>query len=505
MLAFRVSDMPLFVLARILLLERLRKSSLHYGWAGYASAALAPLILGWACLGLAAPFVKHAGSGLLEAFFIALWTVWTLFATFTGKDLSWRIHRERILALPAPGFPLLYVLTFILGFLSCPLILFLFVAQFCGFLKAGLGLRSVCAVLMGYLLFVASVRLSTSLARAVAHQFRHLPRSLQSVATLALIFITAGTLASTFHPGIRGLHPGHSFGLVLSGQQYLYPLASLASWTTLLGLVDFFVQRDLAYSGFHGPLAPRNRIMRNCSILLSHAAWPGPLFRIGILGWLRSRSALLLFVWGGAYSFLWTFYSEPDEVFHYFLFIWMNLLFHCYLRGNLLGIDRAGAWLYYMLPSRIDHALSSKSLSLSLLQGCMLLSLLVAGFLRADTLLDMDSWSRILSYAASGIIFGEICGFFFSIKYPDPIDPKSQFDGGATMGALAVPVLQILFLFLFLLISGQVRQVCISAAYWGLLLAVPSFLIAVRFAILKIWVSTAMLEDREVLLKKLTG
>jgi hypothetical protein len=213
----------------------------------------------------------------------------------------------------------------------------------------------------------------------------------------------------------------------------------------------------------------------------------------------------MLFVWGGAYSFLWTYFSKPDDAFYFFLFIWMNLLFHSYLRGNLLGTDRGGAWLYYMFPVRIDRALGSKSLSLSLLQGCMIAALLAAGFLRADTRIAFAAWSRILSYAISGVLFGEICGFFFSVRYPDPIDRTSQFDGGTTVGALAVPGLQILFLALFMLASSRAPQFFSPAARYGLLLAMPLFLGIVRSSILATWVPKAMLESREIILKKLSA
>jgi hypothetical protein len=336
----------------------------------------------------------------------------------------------------------------------------------------------------------------------VLYQVRYIPGPIKFLATLGTAFITAGTLASMLHFGIREVHPGHLFGLVLSGKEYLHPLAYLILWVALLGLADFLIQHNLTYSGIRGPLAPRNSMMRRCSVLLFHSAWPGPLFRVGILGWLRSRSSLLLFIWGGVYSSLWTLYSRPDDASHFFLFIWMLLLFHSYLRGNLLGTDRAGVWLYYMIPLRIDRALNSKSLSLSLLQSCMVASLLVAGFFGSNTTLEIGDWSRVLSYALSGIVFGEICGFFFSVKYPDPIDRKSQFAGGTTVGALIVPALQILFLFLFILISGRVQ---ISAPYWGLLLAVPSLLLVARFVVLKTWVRRAMLEEREFLLKRLAG
>jgi len=495
----------MIVLARLLLLERLRKLNLHYGWAGYASAGIGLLIFGWAGLDLAIPYMNKADFSLMTTFLTALWAAWTLFAAFTGKDLSWRINLQRILALPLPGFLRLYTLAFSLGFLSCPLLLALLVVPFWASFQAGLGIGGVFAVWTGCLLFAATVRMSASVARAVIYQARNLPGPLRSVALLAMAFITAATIAALFRFGIHLPHPGSLFSLVLSGNQTLYPLVCLIFWAAFLGLADLLIQRELIYSGTRGPLAPQNLSMHRCNLMLFHPAWPGPLFRVGILGWLRSRSALLLFVWGGIYSIFWTWYSKPDDVFYFFLFIWMNLLFHSYLRGNLLGTDRGGVWLYYMLPFSIDRALSSKSLSLSLLQSCMILSLLAAGSFRAGGLIDLADWCRIISYAISGILVGEICGFFFSIKYPDSIDRNSQFDGGTTVGALIVPVLQILFLFLFILISERARHFHLSGAFGAVLVSVPLFLFTLRRLVLKTWVCKTMLQDREVLLKKLSG
>jgi hypothetical protein len=273
----------------------------------------------------------------------------------------------------------------------------------------------------------------------------------------------------------------------------------------LFMLADFKVQRHLTFSGNRGPLAPAAGAIFQRSIFMLHYGWPGPLFRIGICGWLRSRSALLLFVWGSAYSYLWTYFSKPDDEYYFYLFIWMNLLFHAYLRGNLLGTDCGGAWIYYMLPFRIDRALSAKSMSLSLLQCCMVASLLLAGFLQKDFSISIAAWSRLMSYAVSSILFGEICGFFFSVLYPDSIDRNSQFDGGTTVGALLTPVLQIVFLFFFMSLSGGMKRPGAGAAYWGILLSVPSLLLMARFVVLETWARKALLENRESILGKLSG
>jgi hypothetical protein len=495
----------MLVLARLLLCQRWRRLNLHFGWAGYVSAGLMLCLFGWAASVSAARYARQVGAGRSEILLIALWTAWAVSAAITGKDLSWRISLERILAFPYPGFLKLYALAFFLGFLSAPLLVCLFVVLFWAFALAGLNPARFIAVLTGYGLFVASVRAGSSLLRAVLRQGRLLPGSHVTAVVLASISITACALASMSHSGFGALHPGRLFSLVLSGRQVFHALSCLSIWTALFVLTDFKVQQHLTFSGIRGPFAPG--VLKAClrSVFMLHPAWPGPLFRIGVCGWLRSRSALLLFVWGATYSFLWTYFSGPQDEYYFYLFIWMNLLFHAYLRGNLLGTDRSGAWIYYMFASHIDRALSAKSLSLTLLQGSMVASLLAAGLLQVNPSIGIAAWSRIASYAVSGILFGEICGFFFSILYPDSIDRTSQFDGGTTVGALMVPVLQIVFLFVFMFASGGMKRPGGSAACWAALPAVPLLLFMVRFAVLKNWARRAMLENRESILKKLSG
>jgi hypothetical protein len=493
------------LLSRLLLRERWRKLNLHYGRAGFATAGLMLLLLFWTGAAFAAEYMRQADADMIETISIALWIVWTIGAASTGKDLSWRINLERILIFPSPGFPRLYTLAFTLGYLSAPMLACLSAVTFCYCARAGFRPGGIPAAWIGYLLLAASVRLSASLVRVVLHRIRYLPRFLAIVITLAVALVSASTLASMTWSRARIFHPGSLFGLVISGAAPFYPLLGMGIWTAMLYLADFLVQRHLAFSGIRDPLAPNvhRTVGSNCFML--HPTWPCPLFRVGVCGWLRSRSALLLFIWGAGYSFLWTYYSRPDDAYFFFLFIWMNLLFHAYLRGNLLGTDRRGAWIYYMFPSPIHRAMSSKGLSLSLLQGCMIAALMTAGVLWTSVPLGFIAWSRILSYAVSGILFGETCGLFFSIRYPDSIDRNSQFDGGMTVGALAVPVLQLAFLFLFMLASGGVQPFQQKATHWGVLLAAPLFLFWVRLGVLKFWVPKAMLENREIILNKLTG
>ena len=182
----------------------------------------------------------------------------------------------------------------------------------------------------------------------------------------------------------------------------------------------------------------------------------------------------------------------------------MNLVLHSSVRGNLLGIDRGSAWIYYGFPAPIEQSLNSKSLSLNFLQAIMIASLLIAGALRHSAPFSFESWGGILSYSLSAIMFGEISGFYFSIRHPEPMDRTSQYDGSTTVGAFMVGAIQFLFLFLFLQTSTYVRVHMNPACYWILLLSFPAVSVFCRFLMLKTWARKTMLAQSEIILNKLS-
>jgi hypothetical protein len=493
----------MIILAMLLIRDRWRKLNQHYGWAEYGSAGMVLLLFGWAGAASASQYVRQATASRLEILMSSLWAGWVLMAAITGKDLSWRIALERIRVFPSPGFLKIYLSTFVLGFLSSPLFVGFCAVQYWACLRGGFRFLEVLAAGAAFLPFVASVRLSGSLCRSLLHFGKWLTPRHKWAAGLGIGILAVSTFISVLHPEIGAVHPGQLFGRLISGEARVYPLAGMALWAAALIVMDCILQRALTYSCIH-PMTAGSGLSLRSGMLLPYPLWPGPVFQIGVLGWLRSRAALMLFLWGGLYSFLWTWYSKPDEVLYFFLFICMNVFFHSYLRGNLLGIDRGAAWLYYRFPVRIERALSSKNLSLSFLQGCMIAALFVAGFLRADPRITVMEWSALISYAVSAILFGETCGFFFSILYPESIDRTSQFDGGATIGNMVVSGLQFLFLILFLGVFRGVQRFFPAAFCWGLFLAAPVFLCMIRFVVLATWVHNAMWTRREVILKKLT-
>jgi hypothetical protein len=491
-------------LLRMLVCERLRRLRLHCGWACYASICLLFVLFAWMGVSAAGEYVRRSAPARLESHLNLLWAVWILASIVLGKDLSWRIQLERILVFPTPGFVRLYAAAFLLGFLSLPLITFLLVTEFLTFLRSGLSPGICGAALIGVAFYLASIRLTVSLARAALFQGARLSVGLTTIAVLsgALPLIYAG--AAICCPWMGVLLPGRLLGLVLSGAQPWTPLICMAAYCGMLAWADFTVQRRLTYSGASGPLAPAGSMMAGGRHLLCSPPWPGPLFRIAILGWLRSRNALLLLIWGVAYGFFYMYFSKAADTLDFFLFLWMVQLFHAYLRGNLLGIDRGGIWLYSMLPIGIEVPLTSKSRALSLLQSCMVLAVIAGGLLSGGSRMNLSEWLRVLSYALSSLSVGEICGIIFSVQYPEPVDPTSQFSGGTAVGALAVPVLQALFMVIFWLASALAFRILNPAAYGSLMLAVPASLSLLQCAIVKAWVPNAMLNRRETILRRLS-
>ena len=373
----------MFALAQLLICERLRRLGRHYGWACYASLMLMLVVFMCASGAAATRYVRQSTTGDLGQFLSILWAAWVITAIALGKDLSWQIRPERILVFPVAGFLRLYILAFLLGFLSIPLLVFLLILAFWSFLKIGFMLGAMTATLIGGCLYIATVRLTASLARAVMLSGRHCAASLKLAGGFISISLLVCTWASIPKTIIGTLLPGSALSLVLSGEHLCNPLIRTAALLGLLAAVDFALQRSLTYSGSQGPLSPNSRAPSPVRLLLPGCSWPGPLVRIAILGWLRSRNALLLFIWGTAYGFFYMYIMKPDEAFDFILFIWLSQLFHAYLRGNLLGIDRGAVWLYHMFPTRIERALSSKSLALHLFQGTMIAAVLFGGSLRA--------------------------------------------------------------------------------------------------------------------------
>lgn len=490
-------------LARLLIREKWRKLLVQYGWAGCASLGVMLTAIASAGAVAAARLLSNAAQVQVSAALSHLWLAWIMMGLFIGKDLTWQIRLERLKVFPVPGFMRLYLISFLLSFASFPLFLGLILFEIAGSMRRGLSFAALIQILLAYGLFVASVRSAVSLARTVIHRSSALSGALKLFSFFVILILTGWIVASIVDPGFETLLPGDQLGRALTGMDPFRSVSFLAGLVLLLSIADFVVQRSVTYSGLTGPPARGNHMISR-GLLLVHAPWPTPLWRISLLGWLRNRNALLLLMWGGLYGFFWMYLSKPEGALEFLLFCWMVQIFHSYLRGNLLGVDQAGVWLYYMFPAPVQKSLRAKNQTLSVLQGCMVAAVLLPGLLRPVPGMGAADWLLIISYAYSSILLAEIIGSFFSLRYPEPIDRSSQFSGGMTVGALIVPLFQILFAALFLLLTGLTRRFLSPAALWLELIAMPAPLWFVRSALMPGWIQKTMVNKRKAILAKLS-
>jgi hypothetical protein len=336
----------------------------------------------------------------------------------------------------------------------------------------------------GYILFAVSARLAASIAQCVFCRSAGLPGNSRLFAFALIPALACWMAAALVKPASGAALPGYHLGQLLAGHAAGTTLPLLGCMAFLLSAVEAFLLYKLTYSGICGPQPPGTRPYSSGSVLLIHAAWPPPLWRVSLLGWLRNRPALLLLLWGASYSFLFMYFSYPEGAFEFIAFTFVVQVFHSYIRGNLLGVDHRAAWYYYMLPSPVWTCVQAKNQTLSVIQGIMVAAVLLPGLLHPVPSIDLASWIRILSYACSSILIGEIGGGVLSLIYPEPIERTSHYSGGMATGGLIVPVLQVIFLAVFMTVTELTRLFLAPALLWSELVFTPALLIAIRSLLL---------------------
>ncbi len=452
----------------------------------------------------ASPWLRRASLPHIGGALDYLWVAWVAMGVLTGKDLSWQFHPERLTVFPVRGFGAVYGMWLAMGFLSVPMLFVLALFEVLGVLKGGGSAARLLETFAASILFVASVRLTVSLVRSTLFRGGAVRRS-YLICMLSVSAVIAGSAAMALMEagGAPEWFPGHALAAVLCGLPPTVPLLRIAAIAILLALADFQIQKELAYAGLRGPSAAGGGLISGGAEMLLGGSWPGPFFGISLLGWLRNRNALLLLVWGTVYGFFYTWFTRPGEAFYFFGFVWMMLIFHSYLRGNLLGIDRGGAWFYYMTPLPVASAISARNASLSVIQGIMVSAVFLPVLIHTPSQMTATAWCRVLSYAVCAMLVGEISGSVFSLRNPDPIERESHYSGGMTAGALLVPMIQLAFLAVFVIVCGLARLYLPNVLGWCLLAALPAVLFVVRSTILAQWIRRTMLQEREAILQKL--
>ena len=495
--------MSILLLARLLIQERWRKLQVQYGWAARLSICLVLAMATWMLASVSVSLVRAATQEQIAEVFNRLLAIWIIAGTVTGKDLTWHVRLDRLLFFPL-SFQLLYGSSLFLALLTFPLTLGLCVLEICVLVKSS-GPIAWLAALPAFILLVWGARAIISLIRTALFRSGALTRSIRYMLWL-LIACMAISIVLLDHYNLSSALPGYHCARIFLGIDPFEHLLPLGIAAALLIAADYIVQHDLVYSGITGPLVFRTSRKTAGRFLLLRPSPSRVLWRISLLGWLRNRNALLLLIWGALYGFGYTYFTKVGGQMYFAGFCWMVLIFHSYLRGNLLGVDNQAAWVYYRLPIRIDDAIRAKNSALSFVQMVMVGGVLLSPVLReTQGMMTPIDWIGILSFACCGILLGEIFGSYFSVLHPEPIERSSLYSGGTTPGAFLVPVLQTVILAI-LIVPGAVARRNLGDVPAGILfVSVPVVLLVVRNAVLRLWVQRKMIREQEPILAKLMG
>lgn len=473
-------------LARSLCLHRLRKLQRQYGAALLASTSLVLLAVTWKLGSIAAHVLAFDATRHLAPSLDSLWTVLLSTAVLTGRDLTSHLRFERLIAFRIP-FARLYVLDCVLAFLTVPMaIVFTAVAWFG--IRAHWTLWQWPAAFAGALLFVLSVRAAASVLRILLFRARALSTKqfvIRGAVAAALAFVAL---------------PGRAYAAILLDIEVVPSLARLFVVTLAILALDFATMRVAVYSGL---MSGTSRVSQHSAVtLLSGRA---ALFHAAMLGCLRNRSALLLLLWGCGYGFGYTYFSRVHGAVDFLMFVWMVLIFHAYLRGNILGVDHRGLWLYTAMGVPLSRVVRLKNTTLSLLQALMAGSVLLAAALKPSSGVTRPlDWACLLGFAASALIAGEIAGTVFSLRHAEPIERTSIYSGGMTVGAIAVPAMQLVLVIAYVAAFVAPTAKLPVAAKWIFFCALPVCLAVIQARALPLWRAAMADAERDGLFEKLS-
>ena len=491
-------------LIKLLLRERWRKLELQYGWASRLSVSLLSLMGAWVVAATLSGFLAVSSVHQVAVTSNRLLGVWIIAGILIAKDLTWHARLDRLIFFQL-SFAQLYASTLLLGLLNYPLVLGLCILA-AATLKNGAGPAVFAGALVGFCLLALIVRLTVSLVRTGLYRSSALNKRVTVLLWTAVALAATLAVLPLFGYDSSGLLPGSAYASVLHSIDPFIHLLQIAVAVPVLAFVDYLVQFEVVYSGTTGPSPLRVTRLSRGRFLLLPGSPSSVLWRIGLLGWLRNRNALLLLIWGGLYGFGYTYFTNSQGQLYYIAFCWMVLIFHGYLRGNLLGIDNRSAWLYYTLAVPVETAIRAKNSALSFLQMLMVAGVLLPPVLRRTPgMTTTVEWVGILSFACCGVLLGEIFGSVFSLLHPEPIERGVLYSGGTTPGAIMVPVLQTLVLAILIVPASLVRRSMGTIQAVALLSSAPVLLWVARTVLLRSWVRNRMIVGRETILQKLMG
>jgi len=448
----------------LLLRERWRRTQKQMSVIGVASVGA--LMFGFAWI-VAEGWRNFPGAGDDSIALVVrpAWLCWLIAGVVTGRDLFWHpaLHKCRALGLSARRS---YLLGVPLGFLSAPLLAVAFVVVTRAYATLTDGGGRLLALGIAFILASQTAMLCISITRNLLLRSEALPARLLILGAAVVL----ASVASAMWP-LFGLMPSQ-FSVVdllaASMRDRSWPMLPSVFVALLLTLADATIYSVTVHSGLRGDkvfpaawtdgLRSRPRFWKRGGV---HA-----LSSIAMLGWLRNRAAMLLFLWGLGYGFGYVFMTEPESPIGILGLFWMLSIFHSYLRGNLLGVDRRAAWWYSAIPQGLHGGLAAKNRSLSQLQYVMFSGVLLACVASGQPVSrEVPTLVALASCAVTMTTVGEIVGSVTSVRWPDPIERASQYSGGTALGAFVVPLaLTIVALALAVLLIATPARLSAAAA-----------------------------------------
>ncbi len=383
------------------------------------------------------------------------WLGWLIAGTLTGRDLFWHpaLHKCRALGLSVRRS---YLLGVPLGFLSAPLFAVAFVLLTRAHANLTTGAIRLPLLVLAFVLAAQTAMLCVSIMRSVLLRSEAISIGVL-VAGAAIVF--AAVAAATLPYAGAAPSPFSAIDLLAAAMRgRAWPVLPSVLVVALLTLTDATIFSAYVHSGMRGertfPAAWAGRLRSRRRFWTAGGAHA--LSSIAMLGWLRNRASMLLFVWGVGYGFGYVFATKPESRVSILAFFWMLSMFHAYLRGNLFGVDRRAVWWYCVIPRGLRGAFDAKNRSLTILQyvmfGGVLLACAASG---RPAFRHVETWITLVSCAVAMTTVGEIVGSVTSVRWPDPIERSSQYSGGTALGAFLVPLaLTIVVLLLAMVVAS---------------------------------------------------
>ena len=456
-------------LATTLLQNRIRKITVQQEWPARLSVTLLLTALAARLVFLVAGARTHAAPQAMATLLVAVIFSWAVFGLVTGHDLSWRISASAYRSLPL-SFPRIFLTTWLLSYLSGPM---LAIAVLMAALMKGIHLEIpwITAVLTAIVL-AATQKGFIFAARNLLRMRRALSLTLTVVTGLSVSCYSL--LLCQFRYGKRGLP---------SGQGWIF--AGAGCFCVLFSWLAFAHEKALLRSGQAGSLerASGHRLLFR---YLATGSESSLFARISMLSWLRSRNALALYLWACVYGFCYPYFTHMVGKGGYLLFGWMVLVFHSYLRGNLLGPEHAGLAAFALSRERLNSFVQAKINTFTMLQIIMLVAVFAAAACKGRTSIgDTADWMFCLQALVLLLLGGEAVGVGFSLWTPSAIHREAYYSGSMTPGAIILPFAQLAVLVGYYILFWKSRHVVSSGHAVLFLSVVPIAALLLRFGFLK--------------------